>query len=339
MTAFPRVCHLLSPEATPWIVLSSRFVKKGDGWGVVDLGSNLPAGTSLELLALGVTGDSRDMNTFFMAVGAIKSGPPTSRYLSEDITGATPVAMLSLNGVDWNPPLKLPLPGDVSEATATSVAFCGPDTPAPGVIAVGYGYLGDDALGTRMVGLVWHSTDNGATWKVISDNTFAEAGRNISARFVASDGKSIMVVGQADAMTGKTVEGNPEQSTALWYLETDGSWTRGTDGSSNNGLVSSIATALFAVQGGGFAEATERYDTGSGSTDPGADSVIGNPDVVLRGTADGGKTWNLINGNVPGIDQAALIDGIYVTGATLGFVGVDKSGRGMSWAVDASKTQ
>ena len=312
---------------------------EGGGWDVVDPGANLPAGTSLELLALGVTGDPRDMNTFFMAVGATKSGAPTSRYLSEDITGATPIAMISLNGMDWNPPVELPLPGDVSEATATSVAFCGPDTQAHGMVAVGYGYIADKKLGARMVGLVWRSTDNGSTWKVVADDTFSEFGKNISARFVATDGANVVVAGQVDALAGSAVEGDAEQSTALWSIESDGSWTRTTDGSSVDGLVSSVATALYAQDsqdGRTFIQATQRYDTGLGSTDPGADSVSGDPEVVINASIDGGRTWKTMETLFPGQQQAALIDGMFVTSAFMGFVGIDKSGRGMSWSLGGS---
>jgi hypothetical protein len=311
--------------------------KKGGGWNVVDLSSSVPAGTSLELLALGVTGDPLDMNTFFMAVGAIKSGAPTSRYLSEDITGATPVAMVSVNGTDWNPPVHLPLPGDVSEAEATSVVLCGPDTPAPGMIAVGYGYLGDDTLGTRMVGLVWRSTDNGTTWQVISDDAFTEPGRNISARFVATDGTYIGVIGQVDAPGSVTSGDNVEQSAAAWGMNADGTWFRRDDGPSDSGLRSSIATALAGEPGGGIILASEIYDTASGSTDPGADGVTGNPKTSIRGTSDGGSTWEVLAPYIPGIEDAVLIDGFYAKGTILGLVGVDKLGRGMSWAVDTTK--
>ena len=310
---------------------------EGGGWDVVDPGANLPAGTSLELLALGVTGDPRDMNTFFMAVGATKSGAPTSRYLSEDITGATPIAMISLNGMDWNPPVELPLPGVVSEATATSVAFCGPDTPAPGVVAVGYGYMGDDMLGTRMVGIVWHSADNGATWKVISNNSwFAAGGKNISARFVATDGANVVVAGQVDASGSTTVGDNVEQASAMWLMGAEGSsWSVANDGHAKDGLRSSITTALVALRGGGFIEASEDFDTASGSTDPGADAVAGNPIVLLRRSLKGG-TWPMVTDSVSGIKDAALVDGILEVGAAVLLVGMDTSGLGASWTAERS---
>ena len=42
------------------------------------------------------------------------------------------------------------------------------------------------------------STDNGTTWKVISDASFSEAGRNVDAQFVAADKSHIVVVGEDD---------------------------------------------------------------------------------------------------------------------------------------------
>ena len=172
--------------------------KKGGGWDLSDLGTRVPAGTSVEVRGLGATGDPSDINTFFIAVGGAISGVPAKGYLFNDLTGATPISMVSVNGIDWNPAVTMPLPDGVSSAEATSVTFCGPNTPAPGVLATGIGYATDPKLGARLVGIVWRSTDQGTTWTIVSGSPFNEPGRNMSATFVASDETLIVVGGPAD---------------------------------------------------------------------------------------------------------------------------------------------
>jgi hypothetical protein len=125
-------------------------------------------------------------------------GAPAAQYMSDDITGAVPIATITVDGANWNPAVDLPLPAGVTSAEAAAVTYCGPGTPVPGVIVAGSGQMSDPTLGTRTVAIVWRSTDNGSTWKVISDNSLSEAGRNVDAQFLAADQTHIVVVGEDD---------------------------------------------------------------------------------------------------------------------------------------------
>jgi hypothetical protein len=307
----------------------------GDPWVVEDMDSRVPAGNSLELCALGATGDPTDINTFLMAVGARKKGAPAAQYLIDDITGAVPISLITVNGAAWNPAVDLPLPDGVTAAEATSVTYCGPNTPAPGVVAVGFGQTSDPTLGTRRVGIVWQSTDQGATWKVISGDSFSQPGTNLTAQFVAADSTHIEVVGQMDITGTTNSAGDTKQGMALWSIATNGSWTRGSDnGGGSDTSISTEPTALAARPGGGFLMAAQMYLTSAGPTLPGGD-LSSHVSVALFSLPNGGK-WSEISDSVPNIDKGAIVNGIAESDNQVIFLGMDASGAGASWAVDGS---
>ena len=327
---------LRDPQATGPEGSFAAVEKQGGGWSITDLQDRVPAGTSLELRALGATGDPRDSNTFFVAAGAVKSGAPNGQYLSNDITGATPISMVSVNGTDWNSPVQLPLPDGVSAAEGTAVAYCGPNTPAPGVLVSGVGYAADPILGTRLVGIVWLSSDGGTTWNVISDNSFNQQGRNMYAHFVAADASHVVVGGQVDMTAASSAGGGkPQQESAVWILGSGNTWSLGEGGQGLQATQSSVMTALAARQAGGFLAADEVFDTSSGPTDPGASTLTGHPSAQIVFAPDG-LAWADISSSLPGIDQASLVDGIAETANTDVFIGMDMSAAGASWTVDRS---
>ena len=296
--------------------------------------SRVPAGNSIELVALGATGDPTDLNSFFIAVGGRLKGAPAAQYMSDDITGAVPIATITVDGANWNPAVDLPLPHGVTSAEASAVTYCGPGTPAPGVVVAGIGQTSDPTLGTRTVAIVWRSTDNGTTWKVVSDNSFSEPGRNVDAQFVAADKTHIVVVGEDDLPGTSKAGATTQRESVFWNLTLDGSQNVVTDGASLQPSRSSGVTALAARSGGGFLASSEIYDTSAGST--GAIGTFrGDPTAQLLFTPDG-AAWANVGSSVQGIDKSSIIDGIIESGSTVVFVGRDTSGGGAAWTVEGS---
>jgi len=102
-------------------------------------------------------------------------------------------------------------------------------------------------------------------------------------------------------------------------------------------LVAACRSSSSTTTVGGGISATTAKAQPTRTTGKGAPSIItgaapvGDPRTAIRGTSHGGKTREVVTKAIPGIDQAALIDGIPTTGNVAVFVGVDMSGRGMSW--------
>ena len=318
-------------EASTTPEKSFAVVYQKDGlWHVSDISAQ---GQSVELRAIGVTGDATDMNTFFIAVGARKDEAPAGQYLDEDVTGAMPFAQVTVNGTDWNPPVDLPLPDGVTGAEAVSVTYAGPSTPAPGVLAAGIGLVSDPALGTREVGIVWRSTDDGGTWKVVSDRTFDTPGRNMNAQFVAADSSHVVVTGGGDASASSSQGQDVQRGTLFWGLQSDGTWNRSSDASSLKSTVSSTPTALAARKDGGFLSASQYYQTMDGPRLPGGDA--GTKAAALVFSAPDGAAWQDVTDSKIR-DGALLVNGIAETDKYDIFVGMDASGAGASWALDRS---
>jgi hypothetical protein len=314
---------------------SFAAVAASDGsWHIVDMDSRVPAGNSIELVALGATGDPTDMNSFFIAVGGRLKGAPAAQYMSDDIAGAVPIATITVDGANWNPAVDLPLPAGVTSAEASAVSYCGSGTPAPGVIVAGTGQTSDPTRGTRTVGIVWRSTDNGTTWKVISDASFSEAGRNVDTQFLAADRTHIVVVG-ADDVSPALNAGTPAQRESLiWTLGSGGSWNSVDDGSSIPAGMSSTMTALAARAGGGFLLATQFYETSAGPTLPGGD--LTHKQTMTLSSSPDGATWTEITKSVPDMGKSAIVNGIAESGGYAVFMGMDTSGNGAAWITDSA---
>ena len=306
----------------------------GAPWAVTEMDSRVPPGTSVELTALGATGDPTDFNSFFIAVGGALKGAPPAQYLSDDITGARPISTISVNGADWNPAVDLPLPAGVSSAEATAVTYCGPGTAAPGVVAAGVGQVSDPTLGTRTVAIVWHSTDNGTTWKVISDASMSEAGRNMDAQFMAADKTHIVVVGEIDVAAASAAGGATQRESFIWTLAADGSWSLKDNQTSLTTGMSSTMTALAARQDGGFLLASQFYETAAGPTLPGGD--LTHKQTVALSSSPDGATWTDATTFVPDLDKSAIINGIADADGYDVLMGMDTSGAGASWTVESA---
>lgn len=304
----------------------------GNPWVAVDMDSRVPAGNSIELLALGATGDPTDINTFFIAVGGRVTGPPAAQYMSDDITGAVPISTITVNGADWNPAVDLPLPAGITSAEVTAVTYCGPGTPAPGVVAAGVGQVSDPALGTRTVAIVWRSTDNGSTWKVISDDSFSEPGKNVDAQFVAADKTHIVVVGEDDVSAASSANSAAQRASLIWTLASDGSWSLVDNQGSLAASESSTMTALAARVDGGFLLASQFYQTSVGPTLPGGD--VGQKQTMVLSVSPDGKTWTDASSFVPDFAKSAIINGIAETGSVNVLTGMDVSGNGAAWTVE-----
>ena len=313
---------------------SFAAVKSGDGsWHIVDMDSRVPAGNSIELVALGATGDPTDMNSYFIAVGGRLKGAPAAQYMSDDITGAVPIATITGDGANWNPAVDLPLPPGVTSAEASAVTYCGAGTPAPGVIVAGTGQVSDPTLGTRTVAVVWRSTDNGTTWKVISDNSFSEAGKNVDTQFLAADQTHIVVIGADDVLAASTPGTPAQRESLIWTLGSGGSWNSLDNGSSIPAGMSSTMTALAARAGGGFLLASQFYETAAGPTLPGGD--LTHKQTVSLFSSPDGANWTDITRLVPDIGKSAIVNGIAESGGYDVFMGMDTSGSGAAWIVDS----
>jgi hypothetical protein len=306
---------------------------KTAAWHVMDMDSRVPAGDSIELLALGATGDPTDINSFFIAVGGRLKGVPAAEYMSDDITGAVPIATITVDGANWNPAVDLPLPAGVTSAEASAVTYCGPGTPAPGVVVAGTGQISDPTLGTRTVAIVWRSADNGTTWKVISDSSFSEPGKNVDAQFVAADTTHIVVVGEDDVSTASTAKSAAPRESLIWTLASDGSWNSVDNQASIPAGMSSTMTALAARSEGGFLLASQFYETSAGPTLPGGD-LTHKQTVALFWSPDGAR-WTDVTSLVLDIGKSAIINGVAESGGYDVFMGMDTSGNGAAWIVDS----
>jgi hypothetical protein len=307
----------------------------GAPWHIVDMDSRVPAGTSIELTALAATGDPTNIDSFFIAVGGAVKGAPAAQYMSDDITGARPISAITVNGVDWNPVVDLPLPAGVSSAEASAVTYCGPGTGAPGVVVAGLGQVSDPTLGTRTVAIVWRSTDNGNTWTVVNGGSLSEPGKNVDTQFVAADKTHIVVVGEDDVSAASSANGKTQRGSFIWTLASDGTWSFKNDHDSLPTGMSGTTTALVARQNGGFLLASQFYETSAGGpTLPGGD--LSHTQTVMLNSSPDGETWTDTTNSVTGIDQSAIINGIADADGYDVFMGMDTSGAGASWAVNSA---
>jgi hypothetical protein len=315
-------------DEMPWVGVSDN----GGAYRVEELGKSVFGGRSAELRGISSTGNTLDPDSVFMAVGGVERA---AGYLVGNPSGTDPFAIVSEDGRTWTQTASLPLPDGVNGAEAWAVTYAPSGTAHPGTIVVGTGWAdaGPGNILGRKVGIVWHTADAGKTWDIISDDNFFFPGRDFSPSLVAADDSTIVVAGWADAQgqIGSKVDQKQAESIE-WYIGADGVWHIISDGKSLRATRSSLTTALVARKAGGFIEASEIYDTATGSYAPGA-AQKGSPVVRLFSSPDAAN-WTLIDDSVPGIEKGAVVDGIAEYANRDAFFGIDNTTHSMAWVVD-----
>jgi len=310
-------------------VTQTPFVATWTNGGIADmpeLSQAVFGGVSADVRAVGLTGSPLDADTLFIVVGGMAT---TTGGTVGTPNGTKPFAIVSADGSKWGLSGELPLPDGTTGAMAYGVTYSPPDSVYPGLLVVGVGYMPD--VGSRTIGVVWRSMDRGQTWKIVSDDTFAETGRNVSARFVASDGANVVVAGQADAPYDKAaLQHNTQVESINWFAGSDGKWHRNrvTLAAGRSG----VTTALLGRTDGGFILASESYDTASVPTAPGG-KLDGNPAAQIIFTANGAH-YSDITDSIDKMDSAAVVSGVAEFGNRDVFVGMDNSRTGAVWVVD-----
>jgi hypothetical protein len=303
---------------------------KGAPWQITDLGKSVFGGASAELRAVGPTGNALDPGSVFMAVGATVRSP---RGELGSPGGTIPVAVVSPDGTTWKRAAELPLPDGVEGAEASALTYAPSGTAFPGTLVTGIGWADDPKISRREVGIVWHTTDAGKTWKIVSDDNFNEEGRDMTPRFAAADDVTIVVAGLADVPGQKGGTGVSRQSESVeWIVGSDGKWRIFSDGKTLRPERSSMTTALTARKAGGFLTANQIYDTATGSTGPGSQPK-GDPAVKLYSSPDG-RTWTHIEDAFDGLDQAAIVSGLTEFANRDIAVGMSLEGAGTAWVAD-----
>jgi hypothetical protein len=299
---------------------------------LTEQGAALFGGRSADFRAVGATGNTLDPNSVFMAVGGVER---TKGILEGNPAGTDPFAAVSSDGKTWTLTSRLPLPAGVQGAEAWNITYAPSDTAYPGTIVVGFGWANVDSkniLGDKL-GIVWSTTDAGKSWKIISDDNFAHAGRDFAPTLAAADDSRIVVAGWADAKGQIGSTATPKQKESIeWYMGSDAVWHIISDGPSLRPVRSSMTTALIARKAGGFMSASEIYDRATGPFFAGT-KITSNPVVRLFSSPDA-KTWTLIDDSVPGVDKAALVDGISEYADRIGFFGIDQTPHAKAWIVD-----
>jgi hypothetical protein len=311
-----------SPEV-PFVAVGNEGVQ--GAFQVQDVGESLFGGKSAEIIGLGRTGDPGDPATQFIMVGGTVS---SQNGEIGNPTGTVPFAFTSPDGNDWQPTADLPLPDGVTGAAAVAVTYAPDGTAYPGVVVVGTGWT--DEAQRRTVGIVWHSSDEGGTWDIVSDDSFDEAGRNLGPMFVAADSDTIVVAGIANLPGGSGEDG--QYAAMDWTIGSDGSVERAID-SLDPGR-SSETTALIARPDGGFLTATQLYDVGSAPTHAG-DAPTGDPVARAWSSVDG-YAWTDQTASVPDLESALVISGIGESGGRVAFYGVDTLTLANVYVVDAA---
>lgn len=299
--------------------------------------NGLTGGRSAAFNAVGTTGDPRDSSSQFVLVGGIAD---QAGDLLGDPSATDAFVYLSKDGRTWEPAAALPLPSGIKSAEAWGVTYAPSTAAFPGILVTGVGWAdvtSTNLLG-RFMGIVWQSTDQGQSWKIVSDDNFTESGRDMEPHYVAASGSTIVVSGRADVQGQENSLASPKQSESIeWAAGSDGAWHVISDGKSLRSTRSSMVTALVARPGSGFIEASEIYDTATGAFYAGA-QVSSNP-VVRLFTATDGLAWNGITDSIPQMDKAALVSGIAEYGNRLVFFGLDQQTQSQAYVVDASKVK
>ncbi len=295
----------------------------GSPWSI----DNLVVVTSTELRGIAAVGDGNG-GTQFMAVGAhanSKSGQVG------DPSATLPVAIFSSDGKTWKTTAPMPLPDKAAGGEAWSVVEAGSNAAFQGTIVVGIGWVADKALGARVIGIVWQSTDGGRSWKIVSDSNFDEVGRDMQPRYVAADDSTIVVGGMADVPGQTPSAGTDLQTESVeWTAGTDGQWRIFSDGKSLEAGRSSRDTAITDRAGGGFLVASMLYQTDTGPYKSGSQQA-----VQILASPDG-ATWNNVTASIPDIDKSSQIMGVAEFNDLDVLMGADQSQGFAAWVVDAA---
>jgi hypothetical protein len=314
-------------DDVPWVGVSDS----GGLYAVSELGQSLFGGRSANFRGIGSTGNTLDPGSVFMVVGGVER---TRGILEGNPAATDPIAVVSPDGKTWTRTSPLPLPPGVVAAEAWAITYAPSGTAHPGTIVTGVGWadVGPDNILGRRLGIVWSTSDAGKSWKIVSDDNFSHTGRDFAPSLAAADDSNIVVAGWADAQGQIGKAGTKQKESIEWYMGADGVWHIISDGKSLRSTRSSLTTALIARKAGGFISASEIYDRQTGPFSAG-DKMTSDPVVRLFSSPDA-ATWTLIDDSVPGLDKAAIVNGIAEYADRDAFFGIDQTVHARAWVVD-----
>ena len=310
-----------SPEK-PFVAVSTP--ESGGEFVVTDVSQSLMGGRSTQVTSLARTGGADASDAQFIMVGA------TSASQNGEVgnpTNTLPFAFTSSDGRSWQRAGELPLPGGTTGADAMAVTFAPGGTAYPGVVAVGTAWT--DEPKRRVIGVVWHSADQGKTWKVVSGEDFDQPDRSFLVQFVAADATTIVAAGAGVTAGENSVAG--QYGAIDWTISSDGTVDRQIDTLDSNR--NSVTTALIARPNGGFLTATQMFDLGSSQTRPGT-TPQGNPKAYAW-SATTGSDWINQTSSL-GMDNAIVIPGIGENGGRVAFYGLNQTEAPLAYIVDSS---
>jgi hypothetical protein len=247
----------------------------------------------------------------------------------------TPVLYESADGTEWQP-VDVPLPANVSWNQGFDVAVAGPGTAWPGVLVTTFGTVADQKLGERNVGFVLSSPDGGA-WKVVSDESFDQPGRDMRSYRVSASADRVIVGGRATEKGGDASDPKTPLVVVMWNAGPDGAWnitsTSGGQSSGRSGSLSRIAPRPDrGILGAGFLIATEAFDTG-GTLPSVGDPSTSNSALQLLLSPNGVDFAN-VTSEIPGSDAIAVVEGIAEGPNRIALVGMKKDDICGAWIVD-----
>ena len=247
----------------------------------------------------------------------------------------TPVLYESADGTEWQP-VDVPLPADVSWNQGFDVAEAGPETAWPGVLVTSFGTVADKKLGERNVGFVLSSADGGA-WKVVSDESFDQPGRDMRSYRVRASADRVIVGGRATEKGGDASDPKTPLVVVMWSAGPDGDWsiisTSGGQSAGRSGSLSAIAPRPDrGILGAGFLIATEAFDTG-GTLPSVGDPSTSNSALQLLLTPNAVDFAN-ITSEIPGSDAIAVVGGIAEGPDRIALVGMKTDDICGAWIVD-----
>jgi len=248
---------------------------------------------------------------------------------------ATPVLYESADGTEWHP-VDVPLPAHVSWNQPFDVAVAGSETAWPGVLVTTFGTVADKKLGARGVGFVLSSPDGGA-WKVVSDDSFDQPGRDMRSYRVSASADRVMVGGRATEKGADASDPKTPLVVVMWSAGPDGTWsitsTSGGQSAGRSGSLSRIAPRPDrGILGAGFLIATEAFDTG-GTLPSVGDPSTSNSALQLLLTPNGVDFAN-ITSEIPGADWIAVVGGIAEGPNRIALVGMKTDDICGAWIVD-----
>jgi hypothetical protein len=247
----------------------------------------------------------------------------------------TPVLYESADGTEWQP-VDVPLPADVTWNQGFDVAVAGPQTAWPGVLVTTFGTVADKKLGERNVGVVLSSAEDGA-WKVVSDQSFDQPGRDMRSYRVSASADRVIVGGRATEKGADASDPRTPLVVVMWCAGPDGAWsitsTSGGQSAGRSGSLSRIAPRPDrGILGAGFLIATEAFDTG-GTLPSVGDPSTSNSALQLLLTPNAVDFAN-ITSEIPGSDSIAVVGGIAEGPDRIALVGMKKDAICGAWIVD-----